>query len=317
MSISLMSGCVTQQAVAPGPDPPLLLPASDWTPAVKAAGRGSRYYPPFPLVFPPTTGPAILDEEGFGPGRDSDSDELSPVQTVLATAYSQMGKAYRYGGTKPDTGFDCAGFVQWVFNCHDMKLPRTTGSQMKTGSRVQKEELQAGDLVFYWRGRGRRAHHVGIYIGDGKFIHSPRTGDRIKISHAFDSYHKARFIQARRLIDDPNAAPLPETLAERIVHQAAAARAAKAGTATARAAVSPEPATRAYRTYKIQQGDSLWTLARKFKVPVKDLRQANGLGKKAVLRVGRQLTIPGRPLSGKGSASVEARRSGQYSVGMF
>ncbi|MBL4938351.1 C40 family peptidase [Clostridium sp. YIM B02515] len=112
---------------------------------------------------------------------------------VVAYASNFLGTPYLWGGTSP-SGFDCSGFTQYVYRHFGISLGRTTYDQIKNGYSVSRDELQPGDLVFY--GRGGSPTHMGIYIGNGMYIHSPRTGDVIKIS----SYNRADYIIARRVM---------------------------------------------------------------------------------------------------------------------
>ncbi|MCM1992833.1 NlpC/P60 family protein [Oceanirhabdus seepicola] len=102
------------------------------------------------------------------------------VEELITYANSFLGTPYLWGGTRPETGFDCSGFIQYVYKHFGIKLGRSTFNQIKGGTRIKKENLKPGDLVFF--GSWSNPYHNGIYIGDGKFIHSPKTGDVIKIS---------------------------------------------------------------------------------------------------------------------------------------
>ena len=119
---------------------------------------------------------------------------------LIANAKNFIGLPYRYGGTSPVSGFDCSGFMQYVFKeSANIDLPRTSGSMAQMGSRVDREELRPGDMVFFSHGGGRISH-VGMYIGEGHFIHAPSTGKSIEISN-LDGYWSSRFVTARRVLD--------------------------------------------------------------------------------------------------------------------
>lgn len=100
---------------------------------------------------------------------------------VVAYASNFLGTPYVWGGTSPQPGFDCSGFTSYVYRHFGISLPRVSASQATVGTAVDKSDLQPGDLVFFKK-PGRAIHHVGIYVGDGAYIHSPQTGDKVKIS---------------------------------------------------------------------------------------------------------------------------------------
>jgi LysM repeat protein len=141
--------------------------------------------------------------------QDQHEGDRGLVQKVLADAFTQLGKPYRMGGHSPQTGFDCSGFTSWVYGLHGIKLPRASGDQRTVGRPVAREDIQPGDIVVYHE---RRWFHAGLYIGNGEFIHSPHTGDVIKVSPAFDKYRSPRLVAIRRVHDDPNPQPLPADL---------------------------------------------------------------------------------------------------------
>ncbi len=114
---------------------------------------------------------------------------------VVAIAMRYLGVPYKWGGASPSTGFDCSGFTMYVFAQIGVSLPHYAAAQYGLGQAVTKSELQAGDLVFF-RGLG----HMGMYIGGGNFIHSPRTGDVVKISSLSDPYRVANWVGARRVL---------------------------------------------------------------------------------------------------------------------
>lgn len=121
------------------------------------------------------------------------------MQNTLDQALELMGIRYKRGGTSPETGFDCSGFVRHVFNQSlGLSLPRSALAISQVAERIDKQDLQPGDLVFFNTMR-RAFSHVGIYLGDGQFVHSPRAGGRVRIENMGDRYWKRRFDGARRI----------------------------------------------------------------------------------------------------------------------
>ncbi len=137
----------------------------------------------------------ILSGDLFKLAEDSNGKDV--YEKLLRTAYTQLGKRYRYGGTTPRTGFDCSGFTSWVYKKHGYELPRTSREQAQIGKAIPKSQLRKGDLVFF-RTR-RRISHVGIYVSDGKFIHSPRSGESIEITDLNTSYWGRHYAGGRRV----------------------------------------------------------------------------------------------------------------------
>ncbi len=110
-----------------------------------------------------------------------------------------IGVPYHYGGASPKTGFDCSGLVVHVYErAWGVALPRNTQAQRHVGHAVKRSHLLPGDLVFY-NTRHRPFSHVGIYLGDGKFVHAPRRGQHVRIERIDNPYWRARFSGARRL----------------------------------------------------------------------------------------------------------------------
>jgi len=115
-------------------------------------------------------------------------------------ALSLTGTPYRYGGNSPETGFDCSGFVRHVFHSTlGIELPRSSSEINELGERINLSELRPGDLVFYNTLR-RAFSHVGIYLGDGRFVHSPSSGGGIRVENMAQGYWQKRFNGARRII---------------------------------------------------------------------------------------------------------------------
>lgn len=128
------------------------------------------------------------------------------AELVLA-AVNSLGVPYRRGGTSAETGFDCSGFVRSMYEqTMGLILPRRAADQAAATAKIAKNELQPGDLVFFNTMR-RRFSHVGIYLGEGQFIHAPRTGSQVEITSLNTSYWRARFNGARRVLTNPPATP--------------------------------------------------------------------------------------------------------------
>lgn len=121
------------------------------------------------------------------------------VETLLRRALTLIGTPYRWGGSNPDSGFDCSGLVGYVFRTAlGIELPRVSRDMAQNGERVERTALNAGDLVFFGR-RGNRIDHVGIYLGEGRFVHAPRTGKDVMVSELDTGYWATRFKSARRV----------------------------------------------------------------------------------------------------------------------
>ncbi|MCD6662100.1 MAG: C40 family peptidase [Comamonas sp.] len=127
-------------------------------------------------------------------------DVAHRTSDLVSTAMGFLGVPYRRGGTSAETGFDCSGFVRNIFEqTRGLVLPRKAADQARSTEKIDKKDLQPGDLVFFNTMR-RTFSHVGIYIGDGKFIHSPRSGLRVRVEDMQESYWKKRFNGARRVV---------------------------------------------------------------------------------------------------------------------
>ena len=118
---------------------------------------------------------------------------------IVATAQQYLGIPYKYGGSSPSTGFDCSGFVYYVLKQLGYSPYRTTSSQYTMGTYVAKSDLQPGDLVFFQGTYKSGISHVGIYVGNGKFIHSPSTGKVISYADLNSTYYVNHYYGARRI----------------------------------------------------------------------------------------------------------------------
>lgn len=121
------------------------------------------------------------------------------MNDLVMYAMSLTDTQYRYGGNSADSGFDCSGFVGHVYrHMLGVSLPRTAREISRVGATVGRNELRPGDLVFY-NTQHASFSHVGIYIGEGKFVHSPKTGDSVRTEQMQLNYWQSRFDGARRI----------------------------------------------------------------------------------------------------------------------
>jgi cell wall-associated NlpC family hydrolase len=179
------------------------------------------YYiaPPNEVVFARSQGPGLQKprpDEIKAPPETARPDRVKPaVRTdrpptkaaargdrdmgaiAARTAERFVGIPYRWGGENVVDGMDCSGFVRAVYNLCGLSIPRTSRDQFKAGESVAKEELQDGDLVFFGSSEDS-INHVGIYVGNGRFVHAPRRGEEIRVTSVDESYFEKRFVGARR-----------------------------------------------------------------------------------------------------------------------
>lgn len=139
------------------------------------------------------------------PRRSEDNSFLerytNKAQDLILKGLEMVGVSYRRGGTDPDAGLDCSGFVQLVFrDAIGLGLPRTSREMSEVGDRVDRQELKPGDLVFFNTMR-RAFSHVGIYLGEGRFMHSPRPGGEVRVEDMGSSYWVKRYNGARRVVE--------------------------------------------------------------------------------------------------------------------
>ncbi|MGB7482157.1 C40 family peptidase [Castellaniella ginsengisoli] len=138
---------------------------------------------------------------------DAETFGASPApKSMVSTAMKFLGVKYRYGGDSPGEGFDCSGLVAYAAEKSlGLKLPRQAREQARQGISVNRDELRRGDLVFF-NTLGHRFSHVGIYLGDHKFLHAPRTGASIRVESMDVAYWRKRYNGARRLQVPPETA---------------------------------------------------------------------------------------------------------------
>ena len=124
----------------------------------------------------------------------------SSVANVVDRAHALLGTPYKWGGTSAEQGFDCSSFLVYLFKTEaNIHIPRTTAAMHRsTAATVKRSELKPGDAVFFKGNGGGQVSHVGLYIGEGKFIHSPRAGKHIRIDSLSNSYWNKNYTTAKR-----------------------------------------------------------------------------------------------------------------------
>ena len=154
-----------------------------------------------PPLAPPVPAPDTLDSSSnippSAPASAAPSDHIV-LERVALTARTMVGVPYHYGGNDP-RGFDCSGLVLYSYGEAGVQVPRTSRDQMRASHTIDVEQALPGDLVFFRT--SRRAWHVGIYLGDQRFVHAPSTGRSVVIQRVDDEYYLRHRIQIRRLDD--------------------------------------------------------------------------------------------------------------------
>ncbi len=127
-------------------------------------------------------------------------EDPASANAVVIRAISLVGTPYRWGGNTPDSGFDCSGLVHYVFrDMLDLRLPRTSRElAAMQGPKIPAAGLTAADLVFF--GSGGEVSHVGIYVGEGRFVHAPRTGGTVRLDRLDTSYWREHYSGAKRIL---------------------------------------------------------------------------------------------------------------------
>jgi len=157
--------------------------------------------------------------------KDAAATALHSAQDLASAALDLIGIRYKWGGNSPETGLDCSGLVRYVFQqVTGVTLPRTAKDMSHVGTQVAVSDLQPGDLVFF-NTRRFAFSHVGIYLGDNRFVHAPRRGREVEIATFDSGFWQQRFNGARRMagvtldlipsfVGEATAAPLPVSEAE-------------------------------------------------------------------------------------------------------
>ncbi len=124
----------------------------------------------------------IVIPESYSVARTDRGDQQELRDELVKTARHFIGVPYRWGGTDQAKGFDCSGLTMVCYRLNGLNLPRVSRNQFQAGRWIPKDQLSKGDLVFFATNGGRKVSHVGMYIGNGRFIHAPRTGKTVRIA---------------------------------------------------------------------------------------------------------------------------------------
>ena len=161
------------------------------------------------LVFPAVAAPKEKDKDDSTPTpmlraekslRDFGGKAKDTASDITTYALSLIGVDYRFGGNTPDQGLDCSGLIRYVFQqATGLSLPRSAREQARVGESVSKDKLQPGDLVFF-NTRRFQFSHVGLYIGDNRFIHAPSSGGAVQVVNLDNAYWQKAFNGARRIV---------------------------------------------------------------------------------------------------------------------
>ena len=144
------------------------------------------------------SGKYLSDEAGTSSSSGSISSGSGTATDIANFAMSFVGYSYVWGGMSPSTGFDCSGLMYYVLTQYGYSMKRVANDQMTQGTAVSRDNLQVGDLVFF--GYGSYANHVGMYIGNGNFVHASTPSTGVRVNSLNETYYNTRYIGARRII---------------------------------------------------------------------------------------------------------------------
>jgi cell wall-associated NlpC family hydrolase len=168
------------------------------TPATAVPGTTTPLPLPDPSALDGTVTAATTSSSDAATIANAEATAPTPTaQHAIAVASQYLGTPYHFGGASPASGFDCSGLAQYAYGQSGVGLPRVAADQFKVGQPVDRASLQPGDLVFFQDSTGY-IHHVGMYLGDDKFIQAPHTGDVVKISSLDEPYYAGQFAGGRR-----------------------------------------------------------------------------------------------------------------------
>ena len=158
-------------------------PARSEAERLQAQGLIDRFF----IVFPEDYTAARIKQTGTGDLRSE----------LVRTARRFIGIPYRWGGTTAENGFDCSGLTMVAYRLNGLNLPRVSRNQYQAGRWVAKADLRPGDLVFFATKGGKRVTHVGMYSGNGEFIHAPRTGKKVRVEKLSNKFFARTYVGAR------------------------------------------------------------------------------------------------------------------------
>jgi cell wall-associated NlpC family hydrolase len=151
---------------------------------------------PLPLA---DASPFVVEPLAEEPTPAAEAAETIRTHPLIERALGALGTRYRYGGGSLETGFDCSGFVRWIYHDIAAQLPRSAQALSQVeATEVTPDALQPADIVFFRINRSRAITHVGMYVGNGQFIHAPSSGGRVRIESMETPYWRARLVRARR-----------------------------------------------------------------------------------------------------------------------
>lgn len=139
----------------------------------------------------------IVGPEDYPKAKDQKNGKTQVRNEIIRTAKNFLGVPYRWGGTSPAHGFDCSGFPMAVYHLNGLNLPRSSKEQWEVGTPIDRGQLLKADLLFFATSGGGKISHVGIYLGDDKFIHAPGRGKRILIDSLSKKYFRRCYVGAR------------------------------------------------------------------------------------------------------------------------
>lgn len=199
---------------------------------------------------------------------------------IIKTGHKYLGTPYKYGSAFGNTRtFDCSSFTSYVFAQNGITIPRTSVGQASTGVAVSKANLQKGDLVFYDTDFDGRVNHAGIYAGNGKMLNAQSNG--VAYTDAFSRYYwGARYVTGRRVITQK------ATVAKKPVQS------------------KPAVSTAQVKVHKVQKGETLWGISKKYKTTVAAIQKLNNL-KSTSLKVGQVLKVSGQAPVVKKASTVK------------